>query len=421
MKTLHINVQGNVATYSARDGYIVCGNDENYKIEFSLDSDWAALTGVTVRFIWNGRHFDRTMQAGNTCEVPELIDTEEVEVGLFTSTKRTTTGAKIPCRRSILCRSTKPSADSDRNYANEAMEAADRAEAAAELAATYVPKDGSGIYIARTGYDHAKGEPYAEGTGTMPPGRYWQVGDLCVDEYDSAVYRVSRVENGAAYLESLNYTFMGEQGPAGENGKDGANGKTPVKGTDYYTDADKAEIVRMVIESLGGNPVFGYVDQSNNIIMSGNLANGSYSVKYEMEDGSTIDIGELTLGKEPINNLAGTISVGRLGSDGTIRNDAPDCRVTDYVSVKNGDIVRVKGIVFSETPAYPSAVYNNSKSKLSSVALVSGSNTYYTVNSTTDNGAQITIISSDVAFVRFSGKPTGADEDIIVTVNQEIE
>ena len=142
MKTLHINVQGNVATYCARDGYIVCGNDENYKIHFTLDSDWAALTGVTVRFIWNGRHFDRTMQTGNTCEVPELIDTEEVEVGLFTSTKRTTTGAKIPCRRSILCRSTKPSADSDRNYANEAMEAADRAEAAAELAATYVPKDG---------------------------------------------------------------------------------------------------------------------------------------------------------------------------------------------------------------------------------------------------------------------------------------
>jgi hypothetical protein len=51
----------------------------------------------------------------------------------------------------------------------------------------------------------------------------------------------------------------------------------------------------MVIESLGGNPVFGYVDENNNIIVSGNLPDGIYSVKYEMEDGSTVDIGNLVL------------------------------------------------------------------------------------------------------------------------------
>lgn len=56
----------------------------------------------------------------------------------------------------------------------------------------------------------------------------------------------------------------------------------------------KADITRMVIESLGGNPVFGYVDKNNNVILSGNLADGTYSIKYEMEDG-TIDIGNLVL------------------------------------------------------------------------------------------------------------------------------
>ena len=45
----------------------------------------------------------------------------------------------------------------------------------------------------------------------------------------------------------------GPQGPAGAPGKDGtagADGKTPVKGTDYWTAADKQEIVNSVIAAL---------------------------------------------------------------------------------------------------------------------------------------------------------------------------
>ena len=48
----------------------------------------------------------------------------------------------------------------------------------------------------------------------------------------------------------------GDKGEAGENGKDGANGKdgedgyTPVKGKDYFTDADKSEMVSSVISQL---------------------------------------------------------------------------------------------------------------------------------------------------------------------------
>ena len=45
----------------------------------------------------------------------------------------------------------------------------------------------------------------------------------------------------------------GPQGPAGTpgtNGKDGADGYTPQKGTDYYTPADKAEMVSAVIAAL---------------------------------------------------------------------------------------------------------------------------------------------------------------------------
>lgn len=42
----------------------------------------------------------------------------------------------------------------------------------------------------------------------------------------------------------------GDKGDTGANGKDGADGKTPVKGTDYWTPADKAAIVADVIAAL---------------------------------------------------------------------------------------------------------------------------------------------------------------------------
>lgn len=45
----------------------------------------------------------------------------------------------------------------------------------------------------------------------------------------------------------------GAQGPKGETGAQGpagADGKTPVKGVDYYTEADKEELVQAVIAAL---------------------------------------------------------------------------------------------------------------------------------------------------------------------------
>ena len=86
------------------------------------------------------------------------------------------------------------------------------------------------------------------------------------------------------------------------------DGITPVKGTDYFTEADKAEIVALVIESLGGNPVFGYVDENNNIVFTGALADGTYNIKYEMEDGSTIEIGDLVLDSNVYYSITNTLT-----------------------------------------------------------------------------------------------------------------
>lgn len=61
--------------------------------------------------------------------------------------------------------------------------------------------------------------------------------------------------NGNWYLGTTNTGKpsrgeKGDKGADGTNGKDGINGNTPVKGTDYWTEADKAEIVNDTLAAL---------------------------------------------------------------------------------------------------------------------------------------------------------------------------
>lgn len=49
------------------------------------------------------------------------------------------------------------------------------------------------------------------------------------------------------------------------------------------------------VEIGAGGDVVGYVDIENNIVIRGSLPDGTYTIQYEMEDGSSIDIGNLVL------------------------------------------------------------------------------------------------------------------------------
>lgn len=69
----------------------------------------------------------------------------------------------------------------------------------------------------------------------------------------------------------------------------GADGKTPVRGTDYWTEADQEAIVQQVIAALG-TPVFGTIDENKHITLSGHLADGTYTLSFEDTDGFTSDI-----------------------------------------------------------------------------------------------------------------------------------
>ena len=92
-------------------------------------------------------------------------------------------------------------------------------------------------------------------------------------------------------------------------GEKGAYGKTPVKFVDYWTEADQEAIVQQVIAALG-TPVFGRVDAENNIILTGELAEGTYTIKYEDAEGNLMDVGTIELATGPAyTNILGVYEI----------------------------------------------------------------------------------------------------------------
>ena len=58
-----------------------------------------------------------------------------------------------------------------------------------------------------------------------------------------------------------------------------------------------------VSQSTQGGDVVGYVDSENNIVLSGKLADGAYSLKYEFEDGHQVVIGNFSIGGKTSVNV----------------------------------------------------------------------------------------------------------------------
>ena len=115
------------------------------------------------------------------------------------------------------------------------------------------------------------------------------------------------------------------------------------------------------IEMYQDGDVFGYVDTDNNIIVKGNLDNGTYSVKYEMEDGSIVNIGDLVLD----NNIYYSVT-----------NNLTNC-------TNNNSIVQVvKG------GNYSAIISANSGYELSSITVTMGGTD---ISSSVVSGGKITI------------------------------
>lgn len=132
------------------------------------------------------------------------------------------------------------------------------------------------------------------------------------------------------------------------------------------------EIVQQVIAALG-TPVFGTVDADNNIVLTGELAEGTYTIKYEDADGEQTTIGTLTTTAAPTytnvlplaiasdgtpyNGGQGWKSGTRLNSSGAeSTSSATEIEVTGFIPVKNGDTIYLSGITMNND-TYASQTY----------------------------------------------------------------
>lgn len=217
----------------------------------------------------------------------------------------------------------------------------------------------------------------------VPPekAKYW-LGELLETSDEAAQAAAAATTAARRANEAAANVKNGKDGSSGKDGADGIsathswNGTTLTitsasgtssadlkgeKGDPYtLTDEDKAAIVASVLESIG-TPVFGYVDENNNVVVKGDLADGTYTVKYEMEDGSIIDIGRLVLDSNvyysitknltncTINNSADEVAEGESYSATITANSGYELKSVSVtmggaaVTVTNG-VINVAGV-----------------------------------------------------------------------------
>lgn len=86
----------------------------------------------------------------------------------------------------------------------------------------------------------------------------------------------------------------GEPGATGQAGKDGVDGYTPVKGKDYYTEADEAEMEAAVLAHFSHPSKFNVVKSGSTVTITAPLANGMTSTSVITLDANNYPVKVVT-------------------------------------------------------------------------------------------------------------------------------
>lgn len=252
------------------------GDNSDYEAEFLFDSEWDGHI-KTARFIKSGKYVEQILE-NDRCLIPvEVLKHGYLKVGVFTS-EMTTTRCEVFIRPSIkqdngVTAEPTPDVYSQIIRMIENIEIAGVTDEQIERAVTkYLAEHPIeslteqdvqrivGEYVAAH-KDELKGDKGEKGDkGDVGP--VGPAGSNGLDGADGAdgadgksAYDIA-VDNGfvgteVEWLESL----KGADGANGADGKDGSNGTdgyTPVKGTDYWTAEDIADIQSYVDTQIGG-------------------------------------------------------------------------------------------------------------------------------------------------------------------------
>lgn len=283
MPELNVIVRGKIAQ-GVKGQYAVCENSD-YTVKFDFDDDWRSQKYKTARFIWNDKYEDVVFE-GDECSLPIVSDTYCLKVGVFAGDLQTTTPAIIVMKKSILCGSATAEKPSEDVYSQIMALLNDLKELSGEELAAAIEK-----YL--TEHPIGGGASTAEDISyTLPEDVQTTFPDIVELESDTvksgldvamyyalagmfAKYIVLDVQGAAGTAQiSLQNLFDNSITPAlskahehnnksvldkisDSSGKltyNGSNvglkGDSPIKGTDYWTEEDKAEIVSDTLAAL---------------------------------------------------------------------------------------------------------------------------------------------------------------------------
>lgn len=201
-------------------------------------------------------------------------------------------------------------------------------------------------------------------------------------------------------------------------------------------------------EGGASGDVIGVFDESNNILLTGNIAVGTYTLVFENTDGTYTGSGTLVV-EENVpkpTNLADPTSTDwqegyRLSlTSGSISAMAGHT-TTNFIPCAQGNVLRVKGLTITETATDGGdsespkiAVYDANKSRLLGAygSMKTNSDQAYGLNVTidgdistytvalTNDGNQLPI--TGIAYIRLDGFLVDGytKDDVIITINEEI-
>ena len=259
------------------------------------------------------------------------------------------------------------------------------------------------------------------------------------------------------------------------SGKANKSGWTPnmIIGTDAngnmvarvnYTEAEKSALIQEIVDNIkvefpDAHVIYGDVGSGNVITIFGELPDGSYTLKYEKEDGTVTEIGALVLSSYtnqiPISiDTDGSVYNGtgykerkRFGSSGAegdleYPNSTNAPFITGFIPCKQGDVIRLKNCYIPTadggndltkgTNSYGNAfwgmrsgLYNASKTKVNVFSwgtLIDNDKSILKDYTSVNNRiTQFTIAQSGVSFIRLCLAHTGSPANAILTVNEEIK
>ena len=182
-------------------------------------------------------------------------------------------------------------------------------------------------------------------------------------------------------------------------------------------------------EGGASGDVIGVLDESNNILLSGNISVGTYTLMFENEDGTytgsgTLEVSEVVIEPKKTNFFVvggdGYLNPGRASSSGADRTDVATCLLSNYIEVQNGDIISVEGMVLTGNLASNSGFYDAGKTGIYGAKIESAAS-YVSDVSFSDNGGQFTVNNANVGYIRICGAIPSDVNAIVVNIKRSGE